>query len=102
FALLTSAGLGGRISLLLAQQCFVALTSRNPDVQGGYDSLLAVGLLLLACSHSTRTLSLDCWLRHRRFRDDTPCWAWPRYALLLQLLCMYGFTGLQKLGISWT
>lgn len=102
FAVLSSLGLGGRLTLLLTQQCFVALTSLNPAVQGGYDSLLAMGLLLLACADSTRTLSLDCWLRHGRLFDHTPTWAWPRYALLLQLLCMYGFTGLQKLGLSWT
>jgi Vitamin K-dependent gamma-carboxylase len=101
-AVACTVGFGGRWLLLLTQQLFVALTSLNPELQGGYDTLLAVGLLLLACSACSRTLSVDCWLAHRRFTHDARYPAWPRYALIIQLVCMYTLTGLQKLGWAWT
>jgi hypothetical protein len=98
----STVGLGGRLVLLLTQQCAVALTSQNASAHGGYDTLLAVGFLMLACSACNRTLSVDCWLRLRAWTDPHDYLAWPRHALMLQLLCMYGMTGLQKIGLSWT
>jgi hypothetical protein len=101
-ALMSTLGLGGRVMLLATQQCLVAWTGANPDVHGGADTLLAVGFLLLACSACASTLSLDCWLAHRRWTHSRLCFAWPRYAFIVQLLFMYGSTGLQKLGLPWT
>jgi hypothetical protein len=101
-AVASTLGAGGRGALLLTQQFAVALSQTNVDIKGGYDTLLAVGFLLLACSRCTSTLSLDCWLRHRRWTDTSLHFAWPRYALIVQLLLMYGFTGVQKLGLPWT
>jgi hypothetical protein len=101
-ALAATLGLGGRVVLLVTQQCFVALRSLNPEVQGGYDTLLATGFLLLGCSGCTQTLAVDCWLRQRTWTSAKLCFAWPRYALIVQLLLMYCLSGLQKLGLPWT
>lgn len=101
-AALCCVGLGGRWPLLFTQQCYVALTHLNPHVSGGYDALISIALLVLACSRCTATLSLDCWLKHRRWWRSESISAWPRYLLLLQLLVTYSATGFQKVGLSWT
>lgn len=95
-------GFGGRGTLLLAQQCYVALRTLNENASGGYDSLICLGLLVLGCSPSTVTLSADCRLLNGRFWSETTIGAWPRAVLVFQLLLMYTLTGVQKIGHSWT
>ena len=95
-------GLGGGLTLLFTQQTFTALRLQNTMVSGGYDTLISNGLLLLAASRSTRTLSLDCWLKRRRWTSTTLVPAWPRYLLIFQLVFTYTLTGWQKVGWSWT
>lgn len=95
-------GLGGRFTPLLTQQLFTALRLQNTMVSGGYDTLISIGLLLLACSRSTQTLSLDCWLRTRRWTSKTRIPAWPRYLVIFQLVFTYTLTGWQKIGWAWT
>lgn len=101
-AALSTLGLGGRWPMLFTQQCYWALVSVNANSSGGYDVLICVALLLLFFSRSTETLSLDCWLRHRRLTRSVKIPAWPRYLLLIQLMVMYSATGFQKIGLSWT
>lgn len=95
-------GFGGRATLLLAQQSYVALRTVNENSSGGYDSLICLGLLVLACSASTATLSLDCRLTYGRVWRSCRVAAWPRAVLVFQVLLMYSMTGLQKIGHSWT
>lgn len=95
-------GFGGRWTLLLAQQAYVALRTINENSSGGYDSLICLGLLVLACSASTATLSLDCRLTYGRVWRACSVAAWPRAVLVFQVLLMYTMTGLQKIGHSWT
>ncbi len=101
FALMT-AGLGGRWPLLVAQQCYVALTGLNGDASGGYDSLIAIGVVVLCFSDCNSTLSVDCWRRSGKWSSTRRVTAWPRYLLAAQLLVMYCATGFQKIGPSWT
>lgn len=100
--LLGLVGFGGRGTLLLAQQSYVAMRSLNENSTGGYDSLIGLGLLILACSQSTATLSTDCLLTFGRVSRLTAVSAWPRAILVFQVLFMYTMTGLQKIGYSWT
>jgi hypothetical protein len=95
-------GFGGRLTLLFAQQSYVALRTINENASGGYDSLICLGLLVLACTASTSTLSLDCRLVHGRFWHPTQISTWPRAVLVFQVLLMYTMTGLQKVGHAWT
>lgn len=95
-------GFGGRLTILCAQQCYVALRNLNENASGGYDSLISLGMLVLACSFSTSTLSLDCRLASGRWWSSKLVSAWPRAVLVFQLLLMYTMTGLQKVGHSWT
>jgi hypothetical protein len=95
-------GLGGRWPLLVAQQCYVALTGLNGNSSGSYDTLITIALLVLVCSRCTASLSLDSWLEHHSWVRSVRIAAWPRYLLLLQLLVMYTATGFQKIGLSWT
>src|SRR5690606_5938536 len=95
-------GFGGRMTLLFAQQSYVALRTLNENASGGYDSLICLGLLVLACTASTATLSVDCRLIYGRFTRTAWIAAWPRAVLVFQVLLMYTMTGLQKVGHSWT
>jgi len=95
-------GFGGRLTLLFAQQSYVALRTINDNASGGYDSLVCLGLLVLACTGSTATLSVDCRLVYGRFARPALISAWPRAVLVFQVLLMYTVTGLQKVGHSWT
>lgn len=95
-------GFGGRWTLLFAQQSYVALRTINENASGGYDSLICLGLLILGCTASTSTLSVDCRLVHGRFWHATQISTWPRAVLVFQVLLMYTMTGLQKVGHAWT
>src|SRR5438552_2757517 len=59
-AVLLVIGAGGRLSALVALQCYMALTNLNLECCGADDFLMANALWLLVLSRSTATLSLDC------------------------------------------
>lgn len=101
-ALLTVLGFGGSASVLLCQQSYVALRSLNENASGGYDSLITVGLLLIALGRPTVTLSLDCRSLRGTWHNKRLVPAWPRALIVFQLLLMYTLTGVQKVGHSWT
>ncbi len=101
-ALLAVVGFGGSASVLVCQQCYVALRSLNENASGGYDSLITVGLLLIALGRPTTTWSLDCRLLRGTWTSRVLVPAWPRALVVFQLLLMYTLTGLQKVGHSWT
>lgn len=101
-ALLSIVGFGGGASVLVCQQCYVALRSLNDNASGGYDSLITVGLLLAAVGQPTTTLSLDCRLLRGAWTSGVRVPAWPRALVVFQLLLMYTLTGIQKIGHSWT
>lgn len=101
-ATLSLLGFGGRMNLLLCQQCYVALRTLNPNASGGYDTLIVLGLLVLVFARGTETLSLDCYLLRKRWTSPVQIAAWPRALLVFQLLLMYTMTGLQKVGYAWT
>ncbi len=95
-------GIAGRWPLLVAQQSYLALVSLNRHSSGGYDVLITTAWLLLFCSRSTETLSVDCLRRTGSLWSNHKVPAWPRYLLFTQLLVMYSATGFQKVGLSWT
>ena len=99
-ALLTL-GLGGRVTAFVALQGFVALHRLDGNASGSSDILVTNALWLLVLARSTATLSLDCRLRTGRFLSDEPVSAFPRYLAVLQLVVMYGATGLQKVSAYW-
>lgn len=95
-------GLGGRLTALCALQVYYGLTSAKSTLAGGYDTLITNALWILVFAESTATLSLDCRRRTGRWTSDRLVLAWPRYLLILQLLVVYGTTGLYKLSPVWT
>lgn len=100
-ALCLALGLGARVAALVTGQCCIALFSLHPTSGGGHDRVITNALWLLVLAPSSATLSLDCWLRHRRFTSAAPVAAWPRYLAVVQISVIYGMTGVQKLGSSW-
>lgn len=99
--LLVAVGLGGRLSAFVALQAMIALHRLNDEVSGSADVVMTNALWILVLARSTETLSLDCWLKRRRFRSDEEVPAFPRYLVLLQLALIYGSTGLAKLSVHW-
>jgi len=95
-------GAGGRVTTLLAGQIYLALSTANPRVMGGYDALISGALWLLFLSESTASWSVDARLRTGRWTPQVRIPAWPRYLVIFQLLVVYGTTGLNKLGFPWT
>lgn len=100
--LLTAGGLGGRLSVFVALQGYLALVRLNGDATGGYDAAISNGLWLLVFARSTETLSLDCRIRTGQWTRDRPVPAWPRYLAVFQLVLIYWSTGLHKLSATWT
>jgi hypothetical protein len=95
-------GLAGRVSAFIALEAYQGLYSTSGFTSHSYDVLLTNALWLSVLGDTSRTLSLDAWLRKRSFFDDTPISAWPRYIAILQILVVYVTTGLQKLSPTWT
>jgi hypothetical protein len=95
------AGFRTRVAALVAGQAFLALASLQPGTGGGHDRLITNALWLLVLSPAGLSFSLDCWLRTRRWVDETPRPCWPRRLLCWQLVLCYGITGWQKLGPEW-
>jgi hypothetical protein len=98
----TVLGLGGRLSILVALQGYIALVRLNGDATGSYDFAITNALWLLVLSRSTETLSLDCRLRTGRWTSVRLVPAWPRYVAIFQLVLIYWSTGLHKLSATWT
>ena len=88
----------GAAVLLLS---FPWLVSLFAATGGGHDRLLTNAMFLLIFARSGATLSLQCWLQHRRWRAGTLVSGWPRRVLVWQLIIMYTATGMQKIGITW-
>jgi len=101
-SLLFAAGLGSWFFGAVTAVSFYALRSLNPPVTGGYDALLLNVLIFLLFADCTRTWSLDCWLKSRRWRSDEPVAAWPRHLVTFQLVILYLATGLKKMSIVWS
>jgi hypothetical protein len=100
--LLVTLGLGGRLPAFIALKAIQELTDLNGSAGGSYDALLTNALWLLVLGDATRTLSLDCYHRTGRWRDDTPILAIPRRLFLFQLVLVYWSTGAQKVSNYWT
>jgi hypothetical protein len=101
FAVLLVAGLGGRLTVLVALQSYLALSGLNKPSGGGDDRLLTNALWLLFLSRCTETLSLDCRRRTGRWVSVDPVPAWPRYLAVWQLVLVYFCTGMQKISLHW-
>jgi hypothetical protein len=99
--LLTTVGLGGRVSPLVALQGYLNLIRLNPDATGSFDNAIPNAFWLLVLARSTATLSLDCRLRTGGWTSDEPIPAWPRSVAIFQMVLIYWCTGLQKLSVSW-
>ena len=96
-----AAGLFTRWSTAVALLCFNLLIQVNPHDGSAYDSLLTNLLWLLLLSGAGATWSLDCRRRGGGWCSDERVAAWPRYLMLVQLIVMYGTTGLQKVSSHW-
>jgi hypothetical protein len=95
-------GFGGRLTAFATLEVYYALVTADSTLTGGYDTLITNALWILVFAESTATLSLDCRRRTGSFRCDRLVPAWPRYLLILQLLVVYGSTGLYKVSPTWT
>lgn len=95
-------GLGGRITAFVTLQVFSATVDINGLAGGSYDELLQNGLWLCVLGPTTATLSLDSRIRTGSWRSGARVGVWARYLIVLQLVLMYGSTGLQKMSSYWT
>lgn len=98
----TTLGLGGRATVLLTLQGFMALVRCNPDASSGADQLITNALWLLFLSSSTSTWSLDCRLRSGAFSSARLVSAWPRKLIVFQLVLVYFSSALHKGSATWT
>lgn len=98
---LLALGFGTRVMALITMITVSSVVDVNTLAGGSYDQLLENALWLLFLGPCTATLSVDCWLKNRRWTDATPRWAGARYLLIFQLVLMYWTTGLQKLSVHW-
>ncbi|MEL6342209.1 MAG: HTTM domain-containing protein [Myxococcota bacterium] len=96
-----SVGVGARGAAFLSLLGTQYLLSLNTSAFGGHDRVFTNGLFLLIFARSDETLSLSCWLRNRQWTSIQPVPAWPRYLMVYQLVMIYVFTGVQKLGAVW-
>ena len=94
-------GIGGRLTALVTLQLVLALTDANSHTGGSYDEVLSNVLWLVLLAPASRTLSVDCWLRTRKWHDPTPVASWVRFLLVWQLILMYWTTGIQKVSAHW-
>ncbi len=99
---LVVAGAGGPLPCLVASHLYWTLARINGNTSGGYDLLFTNAFFFLLVSGANRTASIDCRLRTGKWWSDESIPAWPRRVMILQLLLMYGATGLQKMSPVWT
>jgi hypothetical protein len=103
-ALAFTAGAWTRIAALVTWLGFRTLADLNSHSGGAYDELAKNILLFLLVSGCGRSLSVDAWRAARRpgaSPADHLAPAWPRYALIFQLVLMYWATGMQKVSSGW-
>lgn len=102
-ASLFAAGVLTRVSGLLVVLTQVQLAALYAEGNRGIDQFLRLVVLLLVCSGSHQTLSVDARLRHGRWaRPSALVPAWPRYLIILQLLWLYTSAGLAKDHSLWS
>jgi hypothetical protein len=96
-------GLFTRTAALVTWVGFRTLADLNGHSGGAYDELAKNILLLLLVSGCGRALSIDAWrtARNGGTAADRLAPAWPRYALVFQLVLMYWATGMQKVSSGW-
>ena len=98
----TTVGFGGRFSVFVTLQTYMALASINPHIGSCDDQLIGNALWLLVLSRSTATLSVDCLVRTGAWTSAALVPAWPRYLAIFQLVLVYCATRIQKLSHTWT
>lgn len=94
-------GLLTRISgvfLLFASTQFAQILGQSDR---GIDIAIRLVLILLICSQSGETLSLDCRRKHGRWTSETLVSAWPRYLIIIQLCWIYFGAGIHKTQAAW-
>ncbi len=94
--------IAGRAVAFVTLQLFMATVDINALAGGSYDELLQNALWLCVLAPTTTTLSAHCRLKTGRWTSDAPVGVWARYLIVIQLVIMYGSTGLQKLSSYWT
>ena len=87
----------GALLLFASTQCAMILGQSDR----GIDIAIRIVLVLLICSGSGETLSVDCRRKHGAWRSDTLISAWPRYLLIVQLCWMYFGAGIHKTQAAW-
>ncbi len=100
--LLVALGLGGRLVAFLTLQSFLSLSSLNTHANGSYDHLLTNALWLLVITGATATWSADARLKEGSWTTTRLVPRWGRWLVLVQIVLVYGTTGLQKMSSSWT
>jgi hypothetical protein len=101
-AVAVAAGIGGRVAVLLLLLAYYSLRSLNPPSTGGYDALLVNALIFMLLAPVTRTWSVDCWLKNRKWSSEESVPSWPRYVFVFQLVILYFATGLKKASVIWS
>jgi len=94
-------GLLTRVSglfLLFASTQFAQILGQSDR---GIDIAIRIVLVLLICSQSGATLSVDCRRKHGAWTSDTLISAWPRYLIIVQLCWMYFGAGIHKTQAAW-
>ena len=94
-------GLFGRLAALLGMIVMNTIAWHNTMATGGHDDLIANILWLLVFVPNDITLSLRSKLQTGSWLSETPILSIIRRLLLVQLLIMYGSTGLQKVSVHW-
>ncbi|MEO0602097.1 MAG: HTTM domain-containing protein [Myxococcota bacterium] len=92
-------GAGTPVANLVVAVLLVSLHHRNPWIQNGGDRLLRIWALMMLVMPSGAVWSVDAWLRRRwglPLRRFVP--AFGLRLVQLQLVVMYTYTGLAKLG----
>ncbi len=97
-ALAMMGGLLTRAAVFAVWFGYGTLADLNGHAGGSYDELLKNVLFLLLLSGCGSALSLD---RRLGLDKGGPVAAWPRWAMIFQLVLMYWTTALQKLSSSW-
>lgn len=100
-AILMALGLGGRLVIFCLSVTYYGLIALNYDISGGFDLMFTNGLWILCFSSCTKTWSLDCLIKNKKWSCDDTISAWPRYLLIFQLLLIYFSTGIQKVSPNW-
>lgn len=95
-------GFFSRVSLCVVALGLVSLHYRVPWIFHGGDALLRLALLFLLFAPLGETLSVDCWLKRRRWTSERLIRLWPQRIIVYQLALMYFCTVLEKLAsVSW-